>query len=288
MRLDDNTVECLKAGVATIEASVDETDSFEAGTWKIQVTITEKDGDKKTSDDDEDSDKDDEKTKYYKVYFVSNGGSDVATQKVEEGDHAEEPTAPIKSGFYFGGWYADKELTVKWDFDSKVILADTTLYAKWETLVENVKDSCTVFNNDIVSYNGVMYFMSGTKINVSNLFSGATSIESSDKSIAKVNKKGVVTFKKNGNVILAADTGKRANVTVFGKKADKVSIKVGDTYTLPDEVLIETLGNVRYSSPTKIVVSDDGRITAMKKGTVKIKYSQSGKERVILKLKISK
>ena len=71
------------------------------------------------------------------------------------------------------------------------------------------------------------------------------------------------------------------------QKPDKVSIRVGETYTLPDDVIIETLGDVRYSNPSKIVVSDDGKITAMQKGIVKVKYTQSGKTRIIMKIKIS-
>ena len=283
IKLDDTDVECLRVGEATVEVSVSETSNYEAASEEIHIVVREENSDD-PDDDDDDSDDD---TKYYKVFFVTNGGSEVRSQKVEEGGYVEKPTDPYRDGYYFAGWYANRDLTIKWNFDSNVIYADTTLYAKWETLAENVKDECVVFNGDIVSYNGIMYFMSGTKINVSNLFTGAASIESSDKSVAKVNKKGVVSFKKNGNAVLAADTGERVNITVFGKKPDKVSIRVGETYTLPDDVIIETLGDVRYSNPSKIVVSDDGKITATQKGIVKVKYTQSGKTRIIMKIKIS-
>ncbi|MBR1893440.1 MAG: Ig-like domain-containing protein, partial [Lachnospiraceae bacterium] len=71
-------------------------------------------------------------------------------------------------------------------------------------------------------------------------------------------------------------------------KPEKVTIHVGDTYTIPDEVMIETLGNLRYSNASKVAVSDDGKITALSKGTVKVKYTQSGKSKIVLKLKITK
>ena len=120
------------------------------------------------------------------------------------------------------------------------------------------------------------------------LFSGATSVDSSDSSIAKVNKKGVVTFKKDGNVTLSSDTGKMIDVKVFGKKPLNASVMVGETYVIPDDLFIATYGNLRYSNASKVVVSDDGKLTAVSKGTVKLTYTQSGKTKIVLKLKIKK
>lgn len=73
--------------------------------------------------------------KVYKVYFNSNGGSDVDTQKVKDGTWASEPTAPTKDGYTFGGWFTDDTYTTKYEFKTAVS-ANITLYAKWYEYTE--------------------------------------------------------------------------------------------------------------------------------------------------------
>lgn len=65
------------------------------------------------------------------VAFDSNGGSKTASQTVSRNTAAKEPEAPVKDGFVFAGWYADKELKTKYDFSEKVT-KNITLYAAWE------------------------------------------------------------------------------------------------------------------------------------------------------------
>lgn len=69
----------------------------------------------------------------YTVTFDVDGGSAVESQQVESGGRATEPTDPTKTGFTFGGWFADSGRTAAWDFDNSTVLADTTIYAKWVT-----------------------------------------------------------------------------------------------------------------------------------------------------------
>ena len=66
----------------------------------------------------------------YTVAFDTNGGSTVPTQGVNEGNKAAKPDDPTKEGYTFEGWYADKELTTPFDFDS-AISDNTTVYANW-------------------------------------------------------------------------------------------------------------------------------------------------------------
>ncbi len=70
---------------------------------------------------------------FYTVTFDMNGkdGTPPESQKVAVGGIATKPTDPTAAGFTFAGWYADKECTTAWDFDS-TINQDTTLYAKWQ------------------------------------------------------------------------------------------------------------------------------------------------------------
>ncbi len=79
-------------------------------------------------------DKDDDKEIENPVYvrFNSNGGSAVTKVKVEQGDYADAPTDPTKSGYTFYGWFANSDLSGdEFDFDTTVIDDDVTLYAKW-------------------------------------------------------------------------------------------------------------------------------------------------------------
>lgn len=72
---------------------------------------------------------------YYDVTFESNGGSDVETQRVFNGDTVTFPGAPARSGYVFDGWFKDSTLKTAWDFDHDTVTADTTLYAGWSPLL---------------------------------------------------------------------------------------------------------------------------------------------------------
>ena len=67
----------------------------------------------------------------YKVTFDTNGGSEVSGQSVEWNKLAAKPeTEPVKEGYTFGGWYADKDCNTEYDF-ATAVKADVTIYAKW-------------------------------------------------------------------------------------------------------------------------------------------------------------
>lgn len=70
-------------------------------------------------------------TSTFLVSFNSMGGSTVQSQSVADGEKASEPTAPTKTGYTFGGWYSDLDLTDAWDFSTDVVTSDMMLYAKW-------------------------------------------------------------------------------------------------------------------------------------------------------------
>lgn len=64
------------------------------------------------------------------ITFDSNGGSTVESQVIDYNSSATEPSAPIRTNYTFGGWYADLSFTSKWDFTTN-ITNDMSLYAKW-------------------------------------------------------------------------------------------------------------------------------------------------------------
>ena len=68
--------------------------------------------------------------KTYTVTFESNGGSEVDKAIVSEGKTVAKPANPTRDGYTFAGWYADKDGTKVWDFDTPVT-EEITLYAKW-------------------------------------------------------------------------------------------------------------------------------------------------------------
>ena len=72
-----------------------------------------------------------EKSKYT-VKFVSDHGS-FADQPIEHGKtiKTDELTIPKVDGYTFGGWYADENRTIEFNFNTP-ITGDTKVYAKWE------------------------------------------------------------------------------------------------------------------------------------------------------------
>lgn len=67
----------------------------------------------------------------YTVQFVSEHGS-FADQTIEHGKpiDTDKLTIPEVEGYTFGGWYADENRTIEFDF-TKPITSNTTVYAKW-------------------------------------------------------------------------------------------------------------------------------------------------------------
>lgn len=85
----------------------------------------------------------------YTVTFEVNGGSEVEAQQVKDGETANEPEAPAKEGYTFGGWFEDGTCVVAFDFATP-ITADVKVYAKWT----EVKADQPAFN-DAKTANGV-------------------------------------------------------------------------------------------------------------------------------------
>lgn len=70
----------------------------------------------------------------FRVYFYSNGGSNVAPIEVEAGQTITKPDDPIYATHKFVGWYLNSQgKGEQFDF-SKPITSNTVLYAKWESL----------------------------------------------------------------------------------------------------------------------------------------------------------
>ena len=66
----------------------------------------------------------------FTVKFETNGAAAIKSLSVKRNNTITAPTEPVKDGFVFDGWYTDKNLTTKFDFNTK-ITKSLTLYAKW-------------------------------------------------------------------------------------------------------------------------------------------------------------
>ena len=68
----------------------------------------------------------------YTVTFDANGhGTAPTQQKTTYGGKITEPAAPTAENYYFQGWFKESTCENIWDFDSDIVTADITLYAKW-------------------------------------------------------------------------------------------------------------------------------------------------------------
>ncbi len=66
-------------------------------------------------------------TKWFDVIFDSDGGSEVDSQNLKDGDKVEKPENPEKKGYYFEYWTFNSS---EYDFNTRVT-SDFTLKAKW-------------------------------------------------------------------------------------------------------------------------------------------------------------
>lgn len=71
------------------------------------------------------------------------GTAPAAQAGVKVGDTAEKPVDPTAAGYRFDGWYQDTACTKVWNFDTDIVQADMTLYAKW--LEESKEDGGFAF-----------------------------------------------------------------------------------------------------------------------------------------------
>jgi uncharacterized repeat protein (TIGR02543 family) len=85
----------------------------------------------------------------YSVTFNSQGGTSVATQTVNHGATATEPSAPTKAGYIFGGWYKESSCINIWNFSTDAVTANTTLYAKWTQELSHDAELVTVSVNGV-------------------------------------------------------------------------------------------------------------------------------------------
>jgi uncharacterized repeat protein (TIGR02543 family) len=88
----------------------------------------------------------------------------VDNQSVQAGAKVTEPSAPIRPGFTFGGWYSDEALTAAYNFDSPVN-SNLTLYAKWNTISADKSALTAAITGAETAVSGVTVSVDGSEVN---------------------------------------------------------------------------------------------------------------------------
>ena len=189
----------------------------------------------------------------YTVTFNSNGGSNVNSETVLEGNTVSEPEAPTKAQdenykYTFAGWYIDEELEHEYDFNTPVT-SDITLYADWNKQAIPATDTFEVLETEPTLYysyknpttkhtdvlNNAFTGVSGTSYtDWENQSTGDTSIVYSGQSAggnssiqlrSKNSNSGVITSKntsgklaKSITVKFESHTGSTGQVDIYGKE----------------------------------------------------------------------
>ncbi|GLC87627.1 InlB B-repeat-containing protein [Lysinibacillus piscis] len=89
----------------------------------------------------------------YKVTFNVDGGTETAEQTIAYEGTVNEPSAPIRIGHTFAGWYTAAD--TKWDFTNDKVTDEITLYAKWTK--NNYKVTFNTDGMDTVAEQSIAY-----------------------------------------------------------------------------------------------------------------------------------
>ncbi len=75
------------------------------------------------------------RTGYYIVMFDTQGGNVIDPIEIKAGEKITLPNTPTREGYLFGGWYKETGCINSWNFNTDVVSANITLYAKWTEIV---------------------------------------------------------------------------------------------------------------------------------------------------------
>ena len=77
----------------------------------------------------------------YTISFNTDGGNEVVSQQIEEGEKVVKPADPSKEGYEFLGWYLNG---IYFDFETEVE-GNLTLEAKWKEIVKEDENKVTKY-----------------------------------------------------------------------------------------------------------------------------------------------
>lgn len=129
--------------------------------------------------------------KDYEVSFITEHGDAPASQNVKYNGTADDPGELRAEGYTFGGWYADEDRTIEFDF-STPIKGNTKVYAKWE------KNAPVLPDTYALNVSGAFVYVDGVDVTAS---AGDTSLQ----------------LEKDASVRLVADPDRMPSGMVFDR-----------------------------------------------------------------------
>jgi len=112
----------------------------------------------------------------FEVTFVANGhGVAPDRQSVVSGCLIQEPAALTDDVYTFAGWYKEAGLVNEWAFDVDTVSADTTLYAKWTFVYNNITFEAWTSDNSLPT-SGDYYLTANVEISSSTIVSGTLNL----------------------------------------------------------------------------------------------------------------
>jgi len=124
------------------------------------------------------------------VNFDSMGGSVVNRVIVDKNSLLTPTEKPTRLGYYFNGWYKDKNYKSAWNFSKDYVRSDMTLYAKWtldKKMPKSVKAVSSSYNSIKISWNKVSG-VKGYKVYRATSVTGKYSLVATTKSTSYINK----------------------------------------------------------------------------------------------------
>ena len=195
--------------------------------------------------------------KKYTIKFETDGGNTIEAEKTN--GKITEPKAPEKEGYTFDGWYTDKELTKKFDFD-KAVSGNVTLYAKWtenaEESIENKQIILTINEKEAVVFgNAVINDVAPVIVNGRTMLPIRFIAEALGATVDWNDAEKKVTIKSDDKEIVIYIGSDTAYINGVAEKLDvKAFIKDNRTY-LPLRFISENLGaDVQWIAEEKKVV----------------------------------
>lgn len=199
---------------------------------------------------------------------------------VKVGSTIDKPSDPAEAGYRFDGWYQDPACTKPWNFDTDIVQADITLYAKW--LLQSV-DGSSIFALQEIS--DVYYTGKACKPTVS-VYDGEILLKAGRDYQIKyynninANKGGV---QKQGNGAGAYFDSELPYVEIIGKGnyTDKMNGADKDTVKVNFNILRTSIGDGSVLPASGVTLKVSDQLVAAKrvqKPFSSIKYSKVMKQ----------
>ncbi len=202
----------------------------------------------------------------HNVAFDLKDGSEASVQTIKHGKTAEKPADPGRTGFRFLGWFADENLTTKFDF-SQAIEEDTTVYAGWKKKSSDGGDP---------SYTGGSS-SSGSSSSLSSKNEITADKETENGSI-KLDKDSASKGSKVTITVTPNEGYETEKVTVTDKNGKEIEVKDNGngtyTFTMPSTGVDvnadfkETAGNDAEKEPTVITMQIGSKDVSVNEKTI--------------------